>query len=107
VGRLPRRLGALLVLSCSLGLTFGAEASFAAAGGKEPAPRQLWQQYPLEALDTGQAQRRPVLRIRQPTVGDSSSPDRMLLIGGVALVLLLLSDTVFLALSSRLVRSNP
>ena len=56
-------------------------------------------------MDSSEAPRQPVLRIRQPAVGDSSSPDRMLLIGGVALVLLLLSDTVFLALSSRVVRS--
>jgi hypothetical protein len=48
-----------------------------------------------------------MLRFRQPAAPDSSSPDRMLLIGGLALFLLVLSDTIFLALSSRLVRSNP
>jgi hypothetical protein len=34
----------------------------------------------------------------------SSSSDRMLLIGGLALVVLILTDTVFLTLSSRAVR---
>jgi hypothetical protein len=36
----------------------------------------------------------------------SSSPDSTLLLGGVALVVLLLADAVFLALSSRLVRQR-
>jgi hypothetical protein len=105
VARSLRQLAALLVVSCAFGLTLGAESSPAAAPNKEPAPAELWQQYPLEPLQGGQAPRRSILRIRQPAVPDSSSPDRLLLIGGLALFLLVLSDTVFLALSSRVVRS--
>jgi hypothetical protein len=40
----------------------------------------------------------------RPKVADSSSPDTMLLIGGLALVVLVLGDTLFLALSARLFR---
>jgi hypothetical protein len=35
----------------------------------------------------------------------SSSPDSMLLVGGVALVILILGDTVFLAFSARYLRA--
>lgn len=105
MARSVRHLAALLVLSCAVGLAFGAESSLAAARSTEPVPRELWQEYPLEPLQGGQAPRRGILRIRQPAAPDSSSPDRMLLIGGLALFLLVLSDTVFLALSSRALRA--
>jgi hypothetical protein len=38
------------------------------------------------------------------THGREGAQDRMLLIGGLALVVLILTDTVFLTLSSRVVR---
>jgi hypothetical protein len=107
VARSLRQLAAVLVFCCAVGLAFDSESSLAAAPNDEPAPRELWQEYPLEPLEGGQASSRNTLRIRQPAEPDSSSPDRMLLIGGLTLVLLVLSDTVFLALSSRVVRSNP
>ena len=105
MARSLRQLTALLVVSSGVALTLGAEASLAAPPDGKPAPAELWQEYPLEPLQGGQAPRRSILRIRQPAVPDSSSPDRLLLIGGLALFLLVLSDTVFLALSSRVVRS--
>jgi hypothetical protein len=105
VARSVRHLAALLVLFSAVGLVFGAESSLAAAPNSEPAPSELWQEYPLEPQEGGQAPRRGILRIRQPAAPDSSSPDRMLLIGGLALFLLVLSDTVFLALSSRALRA--
>ncbi len=105
-GSTLRRLGALLVFFCAA-LTFGVGQALAEAPAKEPSPAQLWQEYPLEPLEGGQAPRQGVLRIRTPAVGDASSPDRLLLIGGLALFVLVLSDTVFLALSSRVVRGTP
>jgi hypothetical protein len=50
-----------------------------------------------------QGAKTPVKRL--PAVSaESSSPDSMLLIGGLALVILVLGDTIFLALSSRFLR---
>lgn len=105
MARSLRQLTALLVVSSGVALTLGAEAAVAAPPSNKPGPTELWQEYPLEPLQDGQTPRRSILRIRQPTVPDSSSPDRLLLVGGLALFLLVLSDTVFLALSSRVVRS--
>lgn len=53
---------------------------------------------PTRAESTKQAVRRtlPALRPAEP-----ASPDRMLLLGGLALVVLVLADTVFLTLSRR------
>lgn len=48
--------------------------------------------------------KRTVPALSRPKVADSSSPDTMLLIGGLALVVLVLGDTLFLALSGRLLR---
>ena len=48
--------------------------------------------------------KRTVPALGRPKVADSSSPDTMLLIGGLALVVLVLGDTLFLALSGRLLR---
>jgi hypothetical protein len=45
-----------------------------------------------------------VLSIPPAAVSRSSSSDRMLLIGRLALVVLILTDTVFLTLLSRVVR---
>jgi hypothetical protein len=58
---------------------------------------------PLRARGTKQA---PTKRVRKLPVADarSSSPDSTLLIGGFALVVLVLGDTIFLALSTRLLR---
>jgi hypothetical protein len=96
-----RQLAALLILSCAGALVLGV-GSARAESGAEPPPTQLWQEYPLEPL-TGQAPRERV-PIIQPRAVNSSSPDWVLLIGGLALVVFILTDTVFLALSSRTVR---
>jgi hypothetical protein len=95
-------LGALLVLICTAALAFGAGSAYAAPT-TEPSPRQLWKEYPLEPL-AGQPRRERVLSIPPAAVSRSSSSDRMLLIGGRALVVLILTDTVFLTPSSRVVR---
>lgn len=50
-----------------------------------------------------QAVKRPVPRFPAASA-ESSSPDSMLLIGGLALVILVLGDTLFLAFSSRFLR---
>jgi hypothetical protein len=105
VVRSLRQLGALVVLSCTFALALGAGPALAEAPAKEPAPRELWEEYPLEPLES-ESRSQNILRIRPPAAGESSSPDRLLLIGGLALFVLVLSDTVFLALSSRLVRST-
>jgi hypothetical protein len=44
-------------------------------------------------------------RARSEVVTDPSSGDRMLLIGGLALVVLIIGDTVFLSLSARFLRA--
>jgi hypothetical protein len=49
--------------------------------------------------------KRTVLSSPQTTVStDAASPDTLLLVGGLALFVLVLGDTVFLALSSRFLR---
>ncbi len=101
-----RQLGALVILSCAFALALGAGPALAEAPANTPAPRELWEEYPLEPLESGSPSR-SILRIRPPAAGESSAPDRLLLIGGLALFVLVLSDTVFLALSSRLVRGTP
>jgi hypothetical protein len=106
VVRSLRRLGALVILSCAFALALGAGPALAAGPANEPAPRELWEEYPLEPLES-QSPSESILTIRSPAAGESSSPDRLLLIGGLALFVLVLSDTVFLALSSRLVRGTP
>jgi hypothetical protein len=100
-----RQLVALLIVSCAGVLAFGPGPASAAAPATEPPPTELWQEYPLEPL-AGQAQRER-LPGAEPPAGKSSSVDRMLLIGGLALFVLVLSDTVFLALSSRTLRGTP
>ncbi len=96
-------LRAVLLLSCTVALVFGAGPASAAAPATEPSPTELWEEYPLEPL-AGQAPKQRDLSIPPAAVSKPSSSDRMLLIAGVALVVLILSDTVFLTLSSRLVR---
>jgi hypothetical protein len=95
-------LGAFLLLSCTVALAVGAGPA-SAAPTTERSPRQLWEEYPLEPL-AGQPRRERVLSIPPAAVSRTSSSDRMLLIGGLALVVLILTDTVFLTLSSRVVR---
>jgi hypothetical protein len=50
------------------------------------------------------ATNRTLPRVRSEVVTDPSSGDRMLLIGGLALVVLIIGDTVFLSLSARFLR---
>jgi hypothetical protein len=61
---------------------------------KEPAPAQT---------ATRQAVRKRAANLPAAAAG-SSSPDSTLLIGGLALVVLVLGDTIFLALSTRFLR---
>ena len=51
-----------------------------------------------------QAVKRPVKRLAA-AAAETSSPDSKLLIGGLALVILVLGDTIFLAVSSRFLRN--
>jgi hypothetical protein len=99
-----RQLCALLLLSCTVALAFRTGPASAAAPTTKPAPTKLWEEYPLEPL-AGEARTQRALSIPPAAVSKPSSSDRMLLIGGLALVILILSDTVFLTLSSRVVRS--
>jgi hypothetical protein len=97
------RLGALLILCCAGVLAFGVEQARAETTA-EPSPTRLWQEYPLEPL-AGKTPRQRI-SITEPTgVGNPSSPNWILLIGGLALVVLILTDTLFLALSSRVLRT--
>jgi hypothetical protein len=98
---LRRQVVALLILSCAGALVLGVGPARAESAA-EPPPTQLWKEYPLEPL-TGQAPRERV-PIIQPAAANASSPDWMLGIGGLALVVLILADAVFLALLSRALR---
>jgi hypothetical protein len=90
---------------------FGTGPASGASGAQRPAVRNsdpaaaLWNQYPLEPTP-----RPPVTRsastIRFPDVAAPSSSDSTLLIGGLALVILILTDTAFLALSARVLRDS-
>jgi hypothetical protein len=51
------------------------------------------------------AAERTLPRPRTEVVTESSSRDHMLLIGGLALVVLIIGDTVFLSLSARFLRA--
>jgi hypothetical protein len=86
------------VWTCALAL--GAGPALAATPPSERAPTVLWEQYPLEPLG-GPGLRKSVPGFRQAAVAEPSSTNWTLLGGGLALVVLVLSDTVFLALSSR------
>lgn len=76
-----------------------------------PAPMRVQRRAKVEPKVTRKAKakaatraKRTVPALGRPKVADSSSPDTMLLIGGLALVVLVLGDTLFLALSGRLLR---
>lgn len=76
-----------------------------------PAPLRVQRRPTVERKVTRKAKAKAVTRAKRtvpalsrPKVADSSSPDTMLLIGGLALVVLVLGDTLFLALSGRLLR---
>jgi hypothetical protein len=100
-----RRFWALLALVCTTALAFGAAPAFAAAPPSERTPTVLWEEYPLEPLG-GPGLKRSVPSFRQNAVAKPSSTNWTLLGGGLALVILVLSDTVFLALSSRVMRET-
>lgn len=63
--------------------------------------RETAKEKPARERTTKQAARKAL-----PTLGrkESGSPDTMLLIGGLALVVLVLCDTAFLTLSTRFLR---
>jgi hypothetical protein len=65
----------------------------------------LWEEYPLEPLG-GPGLKKSVPSFRQATAAEGSSTNWTLLAGGLALVVLALTDTVFLALSSRVLRDT-
>lgn len=100
--RVRRQLGALLILSCAGVLVLGVGPARAESAA-EPSPTRLWEEYPLEPM-TEQAPKQRVPFIPTAAVAKPSSPDWMLGIGGLALVVLILADAVFLALLSRALR---
>jgi hypothetical protein len=100
-----RQVGALLLLACVGALAFGTAPAFAATPPSERAPTVLWEEYPLEPLG-GPGLQRSVPSFRQAAVAKPSSTNWTLLAGGLALVVLVLTDTVFLALSSRVLRET-
>jgi hypothetical protein len=100
--RVRRQLGALLILSCAGVLVLGVGQARAESSA-EPSPTRLWKEYPLEPR-TVQAPKQRVPLIPAPAVANPSSPDWMLGIGGLALVVLILADAVFLALLARALR---
>ena len=65
----------------------------------------LWEEYPLEPLG-GPGLRQGAPSFRQAAAAEPSATNWTLLGGGLALVVLVLSDTVFLALSSRALRET-
>jgi hypothetical protein len=109
-GRL-RRLRSVPILACVGVLVFGAGPATAASGGQQQSSvgnsdpaAALWNQYPLEPLPRP-AVTRSAASVRLPDVATSSS-DSTLLIGGLALVILILTDTAFLTLSARVLRES-
>lgn len=100
-----RQLWALLALVCTTALAFGAAPAFAASPASERSPTVLWEQYPLEPRG-GPGLKQSVPSFRQAGVAKPSSTNWTLIAGGVALVILVLSDAVFLALSSRVLRET-
>jgi hypothetical protein len=100
-----RQFGALLALVCTTALAFGAAPTFAAAPASERSPTVLWEEYPLEPLG-GPGLKKSVPSFRQAAAAEGSSTNWTLLAGGLALVVLALTDTVFLALSSRVLRDT-
>lgn len=76
-----------------------------------PAPVRVQRRTTVERKATRTTKSKPATRAKQtlpalgrPKAADSSAPDTMLLIGGLALVVLVLGDTLFLAVSTRLLR---
>jgi hypothetical protein len=76
-----------------------------------PAPARVQRRATVERKATRKAKTKAATRTKRtlpalgrPKAADSSSPDTMLLIGGLALVVLVLGDTLFLAASARLLR---
>jgi hypothetical protein len=100
-----RQLWAVLLLVGTGALAFGAGQAFAAAPASERAPTVLWEEYPLEPLG-GPGLREGVPSFRQAEVAKPSATNWPLLAGGLALVVLVLTDTVFLTLSSRALRDT-
>ena len=76
-----------------------------------PAPTRVQRRATVERKATRETKVKPATRAKRtlpalarPKAADSTTPDGMLLIGGLALVVLVLGDTLFLALSTRLLR---
>ena len=95
-----RRLLGLVIIACAAAaLTSAAKPALAQGSPPDPAPTELWQQYPLEPLQ-GQA------GTRRPAMTAPSGTDWTLLGGGLALVVLSLGATVVLMLSVRMLRDT-
>jgi hypothetical protein len=78
-----------------------------------PAPSRVQRPPTVEPKVTRKAKAKVAKRTKRtlpalgrPKAANSSSPDSMLLIGGLALVVLVLGDTLFLAASARLLRPS-
>ena len=100
--RHPRR--SLLLLACAVALAVGAGPAFAAAPTpSQGTPTELWEQYPLEP-GPGERSETQVQQLPDIQPAAASSGNSMLLIGGLALVILVLADMAFLTLSVRLLR---
>jgi hypothetical protein len=106
-----RRRRSFLLLACVGALVFGAGpasgasgAQRASVGNSDPAAA-LWNHYPLEPLPRPPATR-SAGSVRFPDATAPSSSDSTLLIGGLALVILILTDTAFLTLSARVLRES-
>lgn len=94
----------LLLLPCALALAVGAGPALAAAPtASQRSPTELWEEYPLEP---GPGERSETKRQKLPDIepAAASSGNSTLLIGGLALVILVLADMAFLTLSVRLLR---
>jgi hypothetical protein len=71
--------------------------------GRTIQPKRVQKEKPVREGSTKNTPSRRVASLTKAAAG-SSSPDTTLLIGGLALVLLALGNTVFLALTTRFVR---
>jgi hypothetical protein len=98
----------LLVVVCVL--AFAAGPAHAQDRAREPAPTALWEEYPLDpsSEEGASVSVQAVRRIGVPAfVTPAPSPsDSTLLIGGFALTVLILSDTVFLTVLRRRLRES-
>ena len=99
---------ALLIVAGIVLLVFFFAAGQAKAQSSSRGPSELWQEYPLdprseEGASVSVQSVRSVQGFRMPTLirPERSSSDSMLLFAGIALVVLIISETSFLMLTRR------